>query len=841
MEDVRRAVRLKARREARLQTSHSLRRKDLPKADAVPFSVHSSPSRAAVPLPPPTLQSDTSNHDSEVDFSPSIGTMPLHPVPSSANGGATLDWTGSTSEDEKSEKRWSLTLAKRKHRDKVPSSRVFVEQQDSLYADKLARIKSKVNDQTLRKAAITREQLERRYHLLLPPPNSPFPSIDPLRVARWYDQQEPGLKTSLEKAEPLTWLKHLSEKRARKTHRPSWYLTALIVEEYVKAHTSHHTMATIPENDIAPKLTPISTSFPDTMSPTSGSQWSPSPQFLEPSLSRRRSYDYQLSFEPHIDSGRDSVDAESRLSSEGFSRYWRNTLPTGSESAPSSIYHGKVNGSSSAKSSHHHLRNLAKRIRRRAYDSEEALSSSRNSISEQSPSEDDLGKSGSGSKVRSGAASPRSRRGSDDEWDNLRVETVNGAGDEPQTATTEVFKRDSAADHEGTPRPEATPEHQPAPVSPRRLIPRRRTHVSLPSSERVFAEERANRQREMAEEKEHEEYDRKARLLGDTVSQNMRTRHLLQRVAASIKDYDAVQTSLSTTLGIPYPNIPSDVLDALSHDPSAITGSTRHTESWRAVEEIYSRIHRQRRTLQAYASQLADEEGTPQSQGNIFGDPIASLKESLERLEEHRDYFSSQAERVSELLMEVKERHREVKTDYNETMAHTSLVYPELSQIVALEESYRNHYQQLWDIGLDALTLLLDTVTPFWRSYGKLIGEDVQAFLIIPWYRNEFTGESKRYPVTQLPRRSLRHWLGLLCLGVLSICVTGLQGRAAFELTLHWDLPWITHTGLWWTIFPIYIISLIIQWCAFSVELCIVAAELGVVVWWLGWAVNIFT
>ena len=57
-----------------------------------------------------------------------------------------------------------------------------------------------------------------------------------------------------------------------------------------------------------------------------------------------------------------------------------------------------------------------------------------------------------------------------------------------------------------------------------------------------------------------------------------------------------------------------------------------------------------------------------------------------------------------------------------------------------MEENYRNQYQQFWDIGLDALTLLLDTVTPFWRNYGKVIGEDVQDFLIIPWYRNEFTG-----------------------------------------------------------------------------------------------------
>ena len=156
-----------------------------------------------------------------------------------------------------------------------------------------------------------------------------------------------------------------------------------------------------------------------------------------------------------------------------------------------------------------------------------------------------------------------------------------------------------------------------------------------------------------------------------------------------------------------------------------------------------------------------------------------------------------------------------------------------------MEENYRNQYQQFWDIGLDALTLLLDTVTPFWRNYGKVIGEDVQDFLIIPWYRNEFTGEAKRYPIKQFPRRSLRHWAGLLFLSFLSFSVTILQMRAAWSLTVNIYLPWIDHMGLRWIFIPIYVVLLIIQWCAVLVEFCILAAQAGVIIWWIGWFVKL--
>jgi hypothetical protein len=157
-----------------------------------------------------------------------------------------------------------------------------------------------------------------------------------------------------------------------------------------------------------------------------------------------------------------------------------------------------------------------------------------------------------------------------------------------------------------------------------------------------------------------------------------------------------------------------------------------------------------------------------------------------------------------------------------------------------LEESYKDQYQQIWQFGLDALTLLLDTVTPFWRNYGKTIGEDVQDFLVVPLYRNEFTGEPKRYPIAKFPQRSLRHWVGLFLFFVTAASITWLQARAAITSIIHFRLRWITHTGVRWLLMPFFLIGIIIQWAAVFTELCIVIAQLGVVTWWIGWSIKAF-
>ena len=142
---------------------------------------------------------------------------------------------------------------------------------------------------------------------------------------------------------------------------------------------------------------------------------------------------------------------------------------------------------------------------------------------------------------------------------------------------------------------------------------------------------------------------------------------------------------------------------------------------------------------------------------------------------------------------------------------------------------------------MDTLTFILDTVTPFWRQYGKTIGEDVQDFLVIPLYRNEFTGETKRYPIRGLPKRSFRHWLGLMLLFGVGVGVTVLQGRATITFLSYYRLPWNALNGLRWAIMPFFWIAAFIQICAVFIEGLIVFTQLGVVAWWIGWLLNIFT
>ena len=167
-------------------------------------------------------------------------------------------------------------------------------------------------------------------------------------------------------------------------------------------------------------------------------------------------------------------------------------------------------------------------------------------------------------------------------------------------------------------------------------------------------------------------------MLEETSSQNYRIRHLLQRVCASIRDYDSVQTSLAGLLGMPYTKLPPDVLDAFVHDPSAVTGSTRRTKGWRAVEDIHSRIGRQRETLRSFIlSQHLDSEPIVPPH-KVFDDPIAQLMSALDQLASQRIELAHKAEEVGEVLKQVKTVQASVKKDYNDTLAYTSLVYPEV-------------------------------------------------------------------------------------------------------------------------------------------------------------------
>lgn len=170
----------------------------------------------------------------------------------------------------------------------------------------------------------------------------------------------------------------------------------------------------------------------------------------------------------------------------------------------------------------------------------------------------------------------------------------------------------------------------------------------------------------------------RCRVLEDTLFQNYRVRHLMQRLCTSLREYDSVQSGLSGLLGISYTKLPPEVLDAFVHDPSAITGATRRAKSWRAVEDIHTRIERQHETLRSFInSQQLDSESMTLHQ-KVFDDPIAQLMSALDQLAIQRNELVQKAEEVGTVLKRVKAVQAGVKKEYNDTLAYTSLVYPEV-------------------------------------------------------------------------------------------------------------------------------------------------------------------
>jgi hypothetical protein len=128
------------------------------------------------------------------------------------------------------------------------------------------------------------------------------------------------------------------------------------------------------------------------------------------------------------------------------------------------------------------------------------------------------------------------------------------------------------------------------------------------------------------------------------------------------------------SLGVPYRNLPQGLLEAFSHDPSA--GLTRSSRGWEAVEDIYSRLARQREAFQDFLT--TTELVAPSTLGSVLRDPITNLLQSLETLEVYQLQIVIKAREVADTLSKVKTVHAAVKANYNGTLSHTSVVYPEV-------------------------------------------------------------------------------------------------------------------------------------------------------------------
>ena len=137
--DLQRALQIKSRVQQQIKAAKSIT--ELSSSDRQSLSIPSNPFLKGSGRERYNDTFSRSNLES-VDFSPSVGKTPDHPVPTSSNDGATLDWSGiSSGGEDKRERKWSMPLTRRSSKDKhSPSVRkVIVEKQESLYFGKAAR------------------------------------------------------------------------------------------------------------------------------------------------------------------------------------------------------------------------------------------------------------------------------------------------------------------------------------------------------------------------------------------------------------------------------------------------------------------------------------------------------------------------------------------------------------------------------------------------------------------------------------------------------------------------------------------------------------------------------
>ncbi|KAJ3749301.1 hypothetical protein DFH05DRAFT_1593438, partial [Lentinula detonsa] len=779
LQDVQRALKLKQRREARRKSVHPpgspsdrpsspLRSSILPESSSgISHLSHSLPTATVTP----STSVPTAPLTMDIDFSPSTGLSTsqrqrrlLHPIPLSSDGGKTLDWSGSGfgDEDEKGErtdskgdKRWSLRKGERERKrvywyvdischHRLPDLNI------RLSSVKLSRIKTLSSQSTSKKVAITADQLGRRYSLIydsfgfpLPPPSSASAStpdesnqfntitaisisntqgFNLLKVSKWYAGQDKLIRLSLENAEPFIWLKHLEKRKelvdinkddgnhtTATTSRPPWHLSALIMEEYVYAqNVKDRSQVNLPPPAQINPIRPMGSIPKHPLSPLDEQSQLPAHLFIIPS-------GYSTPSAPS------AYSAPSIYSNSTYS-------PPSTYSAPSAPY-----------------------------------SPNHNSPYPQFDSNSRYSPRQSQAQIEAGRIS------FEPILEPLSALTLASTTQEhhsskylqpPSAARPSNESRRSLESTWSTPSDRNL--HSLNPFHPLQLL-RLRNKGSLPT----WSGTKEELAMEMKRRQEREE-----KLVASCKDSNTHICSVLNHIAQRMREYELCQQSFRENhhegpedrLDLSNLTLPHELLEAFSHDPANVTSSTKRLKSYRAVDDIHHRLMKQRAVFREFLdqNQISNATRSDADDEDILQDPIDSLLRTLKELEDHRMRIMDKEKEVSEMLRETQIIHAEVKKVYNDTLVHTSVVYPELSQITGSEESYRDQYQHLWDLGMSFLTLLLDTITPFWRTYGKVIGDDIQDFLIIPLYRHEFTGESKRYPIRRVPKRSVRHWIGLM-------------------------------------------------------------------------------
>ncbi|OCB87908.1 hypothetical protein A7U60_g5045 [Sanghuangporus baumii] len=802
-----------------------------------------------------------------IDFSPSTGKSSLHPVPKSSDDGATLDWSGSAADDDKHEKKWTMPLPRRSSKDKNPplSRKALVEKQDVKYSEKISRIKANLNEHTMRKAEITRDQLQRRYAAFDAAHMSSGSNLNLADVARWYNRQGKTIKSQIAESESMPWLRHLTSKRDPRQQecRSPWNLSAMIVDHYVKSHS-----------DTEFFLSPISAgnenSDVTSSSPARCRQVSKPTSLGSIDAALARKSDEMISFEPMTHPRGDSLETESRVSVDTQLKRWRQSLLNRADhdmSSDSSISrkrngsleqrntHAGRNSSASALSPLHNL-GVTKLPHRTLAKSDDGQSSAADSVpeglNEDQESESKVKKISSREKRRSRfplsldlGSAQRSQGDSNHSPAPISIADLRTDASQPNKSRNLPVRKERPVVGSVDTFDDAmsSNNHLGSPIV---LSPVQKTHekraqkLSLPPAfqtrrPRGRSDTRTEAQRHALQV----EYNRKQELLDALLARNQRMKSLLQLAARSMADYDETQSAISDKLGLGYSRLPPEVLETLKHDPSAIAGHLRNLKGWRAVEDIHNRRERQRQILQTFVASLPDTVA-PLSlpKDGIYENAIANLRGLVERLHSQRNTVLSHVRQTQELLSKVKKMRDELKPEFDETSRHTSVNYPELVRLESLLDELVNGTNHLWRFAEASLSFLLASVAPVMKTFGRPVWDELHDFLVIPLYRNGFSGEEHWYPVS-FPRRSFTQWLRLLLVAACAPALLYHGCRAFLALLTH---GYVLRIPSFIPTFAVYIVFSSIMFAFGSVLsglFIAVLCEMFIVFWWTLWLLHI--
>lgn len=120
------------------------------------------------------------------------------------------------------------------------------------------------------------------------------------------------------------------------------------------------------------------------------------------------------------------------------------------------------------------------------------------------------------------------------------------------------------------------------------------------------------------------------------------------------------------------------------------------------------------------------------------------------------------------------------------------------------------------------------------KTFGRPIWDELHDFLVIPIYRNDFSGEDHWYPVT-FPRRSFFHWLRLMSFSIIAPLILKSGVHLFISLLTEGYLLRIPDFIPWFLIYFAFSGIMFAFAVALFVLLVAVFCEFAIILWWSAW------